>query len=362
MGGPRGRKIKMSDRQKITSLIDEAHTSGATLGASCKVLGISSRTYQRWNKNGDVNTDRRKEAAGNRQPANKLSDQERQKIIEISNQPKFSEMSPNQIIPELADQGVFIASESTFYRVLKENDQLAHRGKSKLPVNKRPKPLYATAPNMLWSWDITYLHTTVKGLFFYLYLIMDVYSRKIVGWEVYESESAEQASIVIKKAYLREGIAGKILTLHSDNGAPMKGATMLGTLQKLGVMPSFSRPSVSNDNPYSESLFKTLKYHPGMPEKPFASVEEARTWVAQFKNWYNEVHHHSTIKFVTPSQRHQGEDIAILSQRKDLYESVKSEKPERWAGNTRNWDHEKIVYLNPNNSNVKGEDLMKKVG
>ena len=140
----------------------------------------------------------------------------------------------------------------------------------------------ATAPNQVWSWDITYLATNVKGVFCFLYLIMDVFSRKIVGWEIYASESAEQASSVLHKAYLREGVAAKDLVLHSDNGAPMKGATMLATLQRLGVVPSFSRPSVSDDNPYSEALFKTLKYCPQFPTKPFESLEEARQWVQSF--------------------------------------------------------------------------------
>jgi len=193
----------------------------------------------------------------------------------------------------------------------------------------------------------------VKGLFLYLYMIMDVYSRKIVGWEVYETESAEQAAELFRKTYLREGIAGTVLFLHSDNGSPMKGATMLATLEKLGVMPSFSRPSVSNDNPYSEALFKTLKYHPGFPEKPFESIEEARQWVAGFQYWYNEVHHHSALKFVTPGQRHRGEDIEILRKRKQLYEAQRSRRPERWSGATRNWTADQVVFLNPNKSRQK---------
>lgn len=168
----------------------------------------------------------------------------------MANSPEFENKPPSQIVPELADQGRYLASESSFYRLLRAAKQLAH---------SKPEELTATAPDQLWSWDITYLPTTVKGLFFYLYLIMDIYSRKIVGWEVFAKESAEHASKVFKKAYLRQGVAGKPLILRSDNGSPMKGATMFGTLQKLGVMPSFSRPSESNDNAYSESLFKTLK-------------------------------------------------------------------------------------------------------
>jgi len=197
-------------------------------------------------------------------------------------------------------------------------------------------------------------------VFFYLYLIMDVYSRKIVGWEVFDTESAEHAAVVFHKAHLREGLARESLVLHSDNGSPMKGATMLATLQRLGVLPSFSRPSVSNDNPYSESLFKTLKYHPGFPEKPFESLDDSRQWVAGFQHWYDDIHRHSALKFVTPGERHRQEDIAILQSRKRLYEAAKAQRPERWSGPSRNWEPEKTVYLNPNKSTDKEGNLKDK--
>ncbi len=307
-----------------------------------------------------MKADGRKQASARREPANKLCEHERRQILDIANTPEFAHLPPSQIVPALADQGLYIASESSFYRVLREADQLAHRGKAKPATRQRPKPLQADAPNQLWSWDITYLATTVKGVFFYLYLIVDVFSRKIVGWEVHESESADWAAKVFRKAYLREGIAGDALVLHSDNGAPMKGATMLATLQRLGVMPSFSRPSVSDDNPYSEALFKTLKYHPGFPDKPFESLEEARTWVAGFEHWYNEIHHHSALRFVTPGQRHRGEETAILEQRHVLYEAAKAQRPERWSGQTRNWEPEETVYLNPGKPMKKEVDLKQK--
>jgi transposase InsO family protein len=337
----------------VVTWVDEACAGGARLGQACAVLGISLRTLQRWREHGGLKADARKQAAQRREPANKLSELERQRILAIANSEEFAHMPASQIVPALADRGLYIASESSFYRVLREADQLAHRGKAKAPKQRRPTPLKATAPNQLWSWDITYLATTVKGVFFYLYLIMDVYSRKIVGWEVFETESAAQAAEVFQKAYLREGIAGQLLVLHSDNGAPMKGATMLATLQRLGVMPSLSRPSVSNDNPYSEALFKTLKYHPGFPDKPFDTVGEARQWVAGFEHWYDEIHRHSGLKFVTPGQRHRGEDIAVLEQRAALYEVAKAQRPDRWSGPVRDWQPENIVYLNPEKSTKK---------
>jgi transposase InsO family protein len=207
--------------------------------------------------------------------------------------------------------------------------------------------LVATGPNQVWTWDITYLATTVRGVFFYLYLIMDIYSRKIVGWEVYATESAEQAASVFGKAHLRAGVPPGCLVLHSDNGSPMKGGVMLTTLHRLGVVASFSRPAMSNDNPYSESLFNTLKGHPIFPDKPFEDLQEARTWTQEFVEWYDTEHHHSALKFVTPDQRHRGEDIDLLAQRHLLYQAARDQHPERWSGATRNWQPATEVLLNP---------------
>ena len=341
----------------MISLIDEACTAGARLSKACKLLDLAPRTIQRWRENGDVKADGRQLASKSRTPANKLSEDEQLRILEVANSPEFSSLPPTQIVPILADQGVYMASESTFYRILREAKQLTHRGKTKAPSRRRPLPLMADGPDQLWSWDITYLATTIRGIYFYLYLILDVYSRKIVGWEVFDVESADHASEVFRKAHIREGVASDSLVLHSDNGSPMKGATMLATLQKLGVMPSFSRPSVSNDNPYSESLFKTMKYRPNYPDKPFDNLADARGWVAGFVHWYNDVHHHSALKFVTPNQRHQCEDQAILTARHLLYEQAKTANPERWARETRNWKSETIVFLNQNNSNKKEVDI-----
>lgn len=330
----------------MIALIDESCAAGARLAESCKILDLSHRTVQRWRQSGTVKSDGRKAGASGRIPANKLAKQERDEILAIANAEQFAHLPPSQIIPQLADEGRYLASESSFYRILREEKQLAHRGKAKAPTHSRPPELAATAPNQLWSWDITYLGTTVKGLYFFLYLIMDLFSRKIVGWEVFAEESAEHAATVFHKAYLREGVAGQLLRLHSDNGAPMKGATMLGTLQRLGVVPSFSRPSVSNDNPYSEALFKTVKYHQSFPDKPFDTLEEARKWVAGFEQWYNEQHRHSALKFVTPGQRHRGEDHEILRQRIALYAAAKANRPERWSGDCRNWSRSEVVTLN----------------
>ena len=331
----------------MIKLLDEASHDGARQEEICAVLGITLRTIQRWRKEGGIKEDGRFLAAQKRIPANRITAKERQTILDLSNSPEFASRPPSQIVPALADKGEYIASESTFYRVLKAEKQLAHRGKAKAPTHSRPKPLEATAPNQVWSWDITYLSTTVSGIFFYLYMMMDVFSRKIVGWEVYTEQSSENASVVFGKAHLREEIGEKDLVLHSDNGSPMKGATLLATLQRLGVVPSFSRPSVSNDNPYSEALFKTCKYHPSFPEKPFKDVDQARQWATDFVRWYNEEHRHSGIRFVTPGARHRGDDKEILERRKSVYKAASAAHPERWARGVRNWDYIDIVTLNP---------------
>lgn len=299
--------------------------------------------------------DGRQAAARKRTPANRLSAEERQHLLLVVNQPEFASKPPSQIVPILADRGEYLASEATIYRCLREAQQLAHRGRAAAPTHSRPQPLEATGPNQVWSWDITYLATNLAGTFFYLYLSVDIYSRKIVAWEVHAEQSSEYAAELFRQAHLREKIGAGELVLHSDNGSPMKGATLLVTLQRLGVIPSFSRPSVSNDNPYSEALFKTCKYHPAFPEKPFEDLEQARRWVAGFVHWYNEEHHHSGIRFVTPGQRHRGEDVAILEQRKAVYKAARAKQPARWSGDIRNWDRIESVSLNPTKSTTNKE-------
>ena len=281
-------------------------------------------------------------------PTNRLSASEHQAVLAVANSEEFGHLAPSQIVPRLADRGQYIVSESTFYRVLRAARQLGHRSAQR-PGQPRSKPraLRATAPNELFSWDITYLPTLVTGHYFYLYLFLDLFSRKIVGWQVYENESSEPAGAVMRDICLRERIAPHQVVVHSDNGSPMKGAAMLATLQALGVMSSLSRPAVSNDNPYSESLFRTLKYRPDYPARAFETLLAARQWVGAFVNWYNLEHRHSAIRFVTPHERHTGQDSALLSKRADLYEAARAAKPQRWSGATRNWQPVRVVHLNP---------------
>jgi transposase InsO family protein len=329
----------------ILALLDEAQRSGARLGPACETLGINKRTVERWRGQG-VGDDRREGPTS--APPNKLTQQERQQIVTTLNSPEYRDLSPNQIVPLLADKGHYLSSESSFYRILREEDLQHHREPSRPAVHTRPSAKVATGSNQVWSWDITYLPSPVRGQFFYLYLVMDVWSRKIVGWEVHPIEDMALSSSMIRRLCEENDITPDQLKLHADNGGPMKGATMLATLQKLGVATSFSRPRVSDDNPYSEALFRTLKYRPEYPKRPFESIEEAIAWVAGFVRWYNEEHLHSEISFVTPSDRHAGRDAEILKNRTEVYEQARKKNPSRWSGKTRNWTAPIKVVLNGN--------------
>ena len=326
--------------------------SGASKKVACREANISSKTYNRWKDGEEVKKDKRP-TCFRQSPKNKLSEEENNLILETCNKKEFASLPPSQIVPKLADKGVYIASESTFYRVLRKHNQLQHRGRAKASNSKKkPTTHIAKAANELWSWDITYLPQSVRGKYFYLYLVEDVFSRYGVAWEVHEVESGEHAAELFTRAVIKEECYKKPLVLHSDNGAPMKSFTLRAKLQELGIATSFSRPRVSNDNPYSESLFRTLKYSPSYPENGFSDISEARSWVKEFMDWYNHQHCHSKIKFVTPSQRHHGKDEVILEKRKEVYQKARLKNPSRWANNIRNWQKPMEVALNPEKNDV----------
>ena len=255
-------------------------------------------------------------------------------------------------MPALADKGEYIASESSFYRIMHEHRQQHHRGRSKIPERKPISTHEATAPNQVWCWDITWLPGPVRGVYYYLYLILDIYSRKIVGWEIHEEESSDNASQLVSKAHLREGVGDNPLVLHSDNGSPMKGASLLTTLYTLNIASSYSRPRVSNDNAYAESIFRTCKYRPDYPYKGFSNITGARKWALEFVHWYNHAHKHSGIKFISPAELHAGRGCEIMRQRRTVYAAAKAKHPERWSGNTRNWELPHSVFLNPEKEKI----------
>ena len=333
-------------RKNILTLLDEAQKAGARLAPACAQIGLSKRTVQHWCAANDSLVDRR--TFVHHSPPNKLSSTEITHLLAVANSVEFGHLPPSQIVPRLADQGIFLASESTLYRALRTALQLTHR-RSEEPAQARKKPRHisVTAINQCYTWDITYLPTLVLGQYFYLYMHIDIFSRKIVGWVVHENESSEHASVLLRDIYVRENIKPGQLILHSDNGAPMKGSSLLATMQQLGVAASLSRPSCSNDSPFSESAFGTLKYRPDMPLKPFANLAAACAWVRELVHWYNHEHRHCGIKFVTPGQRHAGLDCDLLERRHALYQAAKAKNPNRWSGKTRNWQRVVRVDLNP---------------
>lgn len=349
-------------RQTILRLIHQACNAGARLELACAQIGLSSRTVQRWQyAKGRVGDCRVAGLHRRAEPCNKLSALERQTAIATLNAPEFKNLAPSQIVPRLADQGRYVASESTLYRLLHQAGQMRHRRLERAPKKRiKPRALVATQPNQIYCWDITYLPTCVRGIYFYLYLFVDIFSRKIVGWQVFERESSVLAAGLLQDICARYGIAPGQLSVHSDNGSPMTGESMLATMQRLGVAPSRSRPSVSNDNPYSESLFRTLKYSPELPAKPFESLLQARRWVGELAHWYNEEHRHSAIGFVTPSQRHNCQDLALLAQRTAVYERARRENPQRWSRQIRDWRHIDQVHLNPETNNLMEANQIKK--
>jgi transposase InsO family protein len=347
--------IRVEDRQSLSLHVSEAHAAGARLGPACEAAGIDVRTLQRWKAGEGLRCGDRRPAAVRPPLPQALTAEERTRIVEIANEPRFAELPPARIVPMLADEGRYLASESSFHRVLKAQGQTRHRGRARAPAKSRqPTTHTATAPGQVWCWDVTWLPSQVTGRWFYLYLILDLYSRKIVGHEVHEAETADHAAQLLKRTALAEGIHAQTQrpVLHGDNGAALKATTVLAMLHWLGIAPSYSRPRVSDDNAYVESLFRTAKYRPGFPADGFQTLDDAREWAGRFMRWYNHDHRHSGIRFVSPAQRHSGQDSKILADRHRLYQQARARNPRRWSGQTRNWTLITSVTLNPEKAHV----------
>jgi putative transposase len=347
--------ILIEDRRNLAHDIDVAHNAGARLRLACGIAGIDERTLQRWKAHkGLVEGDGRPQAV-RPTPSHALSQTEREKLLSVANEPRFCAVPPARIVPMLADEGVYLASESSFARMMRAQGQTAHRGRAKAPKAVRPPTTHiASAARQVWCWDMTYLPATVTGHWFHLYLILDLYSRKIVGWEVHDSDHSDHAVHLVRRTALAEGIASLPVkpVLHGDNGSTLKATTVLAMLNWLGVKPSYSRPRVSDDNAFAESLFRTAKYRPEFPVKGFVDLETARAWAAGFVHWYNVEHRHSGIRYVSPAQRHTGQDHAILAARHALYTKSRELNPSRWSGKTRDWSPIGAVTLNPERDSI----------
>lgn len=343
--------IRQEDREQMMGHIEVACRDGARRRPACEIAGLDVRTLQRWRAKGgggDGRPDARRPP-----PAHALSEDERARLLAVANEPRFADMAPARIVPALADEGVYLASESSFSRVLRAAGQSRRRGRARAPrPSKAPTTHVARAPGEVWCWDMTYLPGEVAGRWFFLYLILDLYSRKVIGFEVHDSDRADHAVALLKKTALAEGLHGRPPeqrpVLHGDNGATLKATTVLATLHWLKIRPSYSRPRVSDDNAFVESLFRTAKYRPEFPASGgFKDLQAARQWASAFVRWYNHDHHHSGIRFVSPAQRHAGQDREILAARDALYQQARQAHPRRWSGKTRDWSPIGAVTLNP---------------
>jgi putative transposase len=337
----------LPERQVLVEMVNQANRTGARLAAACDEVGVSVRTIERWTLEGEVRADARPDAA-RPEPAHKLSEAERERIVTVCHETRFADLPPSQIVPRLADEEAYVASESSFYRVLRSQGEQQHRGRAAKPVASEPPRHVATGPNTVWTWDLTFLACSkIAGKFFYLYAILDLWSRKIVAWEVHERESGELAAELVEKAVWREHLRLRPLILHADNGAAPTAYTLKAKLEALGIRPSYSRPGVSDDNAHIEAWFRVAKYRPSYPAKGFVNLEAARAWALKLVTWYNGEHRHSAIGFVTPSDRHIGRAPALLTQRTRVYEAARARNPRRWSRGVRRWKDPDHVWLNP---------------
>lgn len=328
----------------MLSLLAWAVARGARLTRCCAVLGLSLRTVERWRRK-----PKDQRTGPKSTPPHQLSEAEKDEIVRLANQPAYRNLSPEQVVAKLAAEGIYVCSERSLRRVLAERRLDRYRQRSK-PSSARHKPreYVASEPLRVLSWDITYLkNAAIRGSFFYLYLFIDIWSRRIVAAEVHETQSTELAADLLVELCDTHQLDTEKVVLHADNGPPMKGSTMLATLHALGITASFSRPSVSDDNAFVESLFRHLKYAPSYPKHGFHSLQEARDWVKRFVHWYNTEHLHSAIGLVTPDDRHHGRDIAVLDARRKTYAAARQRNPRRWTQAPRPWHRPAIVTLNP---------------
>jgi len=337
----RGVKCDVPDRLLLLEAVAAAMAAGATQAAACRELGVSVRTVQRYRRAGG-GRDGRQHRRGT--PPNAFTPVEHAAIAAVLADPLYASMPCEQIVACLADAQGYVASARSFYRAKARQTPQRRARRPRQSVNNSHK---ATGPNQVWCWDISYLPSPTRGVYFFLYLLIDIWSRRIVAAAVHDEELGAHAAALMRATCEAEGITRDTLTLHSDNGSPMRSATLLETLRLMGIAQSLSRPRVSDDNAYIEALFKTLKYCPAYPKSgQFASREEAAAWVTYFVAWYNESHLHSAIGYVTPAQRHRGEDVAILAQRAQVFVAARNASPSRWTAPPKSWRHTQHVWLN----------------
>jgi putative transposase len=293
------------------------------VSAACESLGVPRSSFYRARQP-------KSEPKPRPTPERALTPEEKEQVRQTLNSERFQDSAPRQVYATLLDEGKYLCSWSTMYRILNEHQEVRERRDQLRHPNYTKPELLATGPNQLWSWDITKLKGPAKWTYYYLYTILDVFSRYVPGWLIAECESATLAKQLIAESCTKQGIEPDQLTLHADRGSAMRSKTVAHLLADLGVTKTHSRPYVSNDNPYSESQFKTMKYRPDFPER-FGSIQDARAWARPFFHWYNHEHHHSGLGLLTPVTVHYGQAQAVIEQRRKVLLAAYAAHPERFV-------------------------------
>lgn len=326
-------------------MISDVETLSTKIGLrrACEAMGVTRAQVYRSRRMAVAESS----STPRRRSSRAISHEEREMILSALNSPRFRDLSPREVWAALLDEGVYICSWRTFYRVLASEGQVRERrDQLRHPTYEKPE-LLATGPNQVWSWDITKLRGPEKWSYFYLYVILDIYSRAVVGWKIAFQEAAHIAEALIEATYDRHRIQPGQLTLHADRGIPMASKPVAYLLADLGVRKSHSRPYVSNDNPFSEAQFKTMKYSPAYPKR-FGSLADANVWAGEFIEWYNECHHHSGINYLTPNQVHAGRACEVLSVRQEVLLKAYERHPERFVrGVPSAGELPPAVWINP---------------
>jgi putative transposase len=305
----------------------EKHSALLSIVALCAALGVARASFYRHQRRLESPPPSRRRPG----PPRALNQGAREEVLALLRSPRFVDRSPAEMQHTLVEEdGRYLCSESTMYRILRENAEVRdRRNQLRHPSYAKPE-LLATAQNQVWSWDITKLKGPSKWVYYYLFVMLDIFSRYVVAWMVAEHENAELAKRLIRDAYDKQGVEPGTLIMHNDRGSPMKAKTTGQLVASLGVEQSFSRPHVSNDNPFSESHFKTCKYHPGFPER-FGSITDALQYCRTFFPWYNDEHRHSSLVYLTPKQVHYGSAQAALDKRHEVMLAAYREHPQRFV-------------------------------
>ena len=293
------------------------------IAPACAGLGVNRASYYRKQQP-------QQQPQPKPKPARALRDEDRQQVLQVLHSQRFVDQSPQEVYATLLDEGTFLCSIRTMYRILADQSEVRERRNQLRHPNYQKPELLATGANQLWSWDITKLYGSCKWTYYYLYVILDVFSRYVVGWMVAHRESATLAERLIEQTLLKQQIQPGQLTIHADRGAAMTSKAVAFLLSDLGVTKTHSRPHVSNDNPYSEAQFKTLKYQPLFP-KQFGSIEDARSFCQTFFGWYNQDHRHSGIGLLTPATLHYGQAQSVTQKRQQVLQAAYFTHPERFV-------------------------------